>query len=119
MKLRHLRPDEVIFTVNITNDLDTPVKSTVHANGEYLSVDIILERVRSGDRYAWFTATVTASWHNLIAPDWKWGISFENGQAFLASDTYGGMKTKALERLQYVLEEKFKAVAPLIEKNAG
>jgi hypothetical protein len=119
MKLRDLRPDEVIFTVNITNDLDTPVKNTVHANGEYLSVDTILERVRSGDRYTWFTATVTASWKSLTAPDWKWGLSFESGQAFLASDTYEGMKSRALERLQYVLEEKFQAVAPLIEKDAG
>ena len=119
MRLRNLRPDEVTFILDVTNDVETRVKNTVHANGVYLSVDDILDRVRSGDRYAWFAARVRVSWNAIFeGSDWTWSLSFESKEAFESSKQYEGMKTAALKRLQEVLNDRFKSISSLIEVDA-
>lgn len=79
----------------------------------------ILRRLERGDRWAWCTVRVIASWNGLEGDDTLGCCSYESEEDFRNDDGYWpGMKAETLYRLNEKIKAKFKTIEPLLQKSA-
>jgi hypothetical protein len=106
---RELTADEVTFTVEAEQERE-PVRGNAMASGDDAAdkevEDAIIERLNSGDVWAWASVKVTARWKGFTGADYLGCCSYEDEASFVApGGYYDDMKVRALEELNARIAE--------------
>ena len=101
--LRKLTRDDVVFTVEATED-DLPIVGNAQVSDDpvadrSLERELLLRRTQ-GDVWAWALVRVVATWKHFRGVAVLGGCSYPNQAAFLEDAYYSDLKVQALDELQ-------------------
>lgn len=116
MALRQLSADEVLFLVDVEQDAEdvhTHMPRTGDELADLLREQLLLERLRHGDKWAWAWITVTVHWRNFQADACLGGCTFDDELDFLQSDAHRTLREQALASLQTTLQTAFSRLQEL------
>jgi len=117
MKLRNLKPEEVKFSFWMEPMDLSPREIWQGTQDQIYYIEKYIEKqLESGNRYAWFCASCTASWEGFSATESLGCLCFINEQAWLESNYRANLQDQALKALNQMLQEDFQKISILMEE---
>lgn len=107
--MKIFKESDVTYTLDAEMD-DLQVRGNALVSGDDAEdkkcEDEIIERLNSGDVWAWASVKVTASWRGLEGVDYLGGCSYRDENEFKQLDGYyDDMKARALDDLKQTIKE--------------